>query len=61
MFCHIFVIQLLQIFFHWYPKCYKSSVTPIDNLKLVVSLKEITECILFTNEKCDKQQLYMIN
>ena len=41
--------------------CYKSLVTPFDNLKLVVSLKEITERILFTNEKCNKQQLHMID
>ena len=41
--------------------CYKSLVTPIDNLKLVSSLKEITEPIFITTENCDKQQLHMIN
>ena len=41
--------------------CYKSLVTPTDNLKLVVSLKEITEPIFITIENCDKQQLHMIN
>ena len=37
--------------------CYKSLVTPIDSLKLVVSLTEITEPIFITIENCDKQYM----
>ena len=39
----------------------KSLVTPIDSLKLVVSLKEINEPILFTIKNRDMQQLHMIH